>query len=98
LVFFHGRILHELVLYIERSGLLDAFGEDGEIYLNIIVAERKKDRSCILWRRTTVLDAMTMESFTNRWQYSFSLIDSEQGASLEVKNWIDDIRNDAIVI
>ncbi len=47
-------------LYIERSGLLDAFGGYGEIYLNIIVAECKKDRSCILWRRRTVLDAMTI--------------------------------------
>ncbi len=89
--------MHELVLYIKRSELLDAFGGYGEIYLNIIVAERKKDRSRILWRRTAVLDAMTIESFTNRWQCSSFLIDSEQSASLEVKNWIDDIRNDVIV-
>lgn len=89
--------MHELFLYIERSGLLDAFGGYGEIYLNIIVAERKKDRSCILWRRTAVLDTMTIESFTNRWQCSSSLINSEQGASPEVKDWIDDIKNDVIV-
>ncbi len=89
--------MHELVLYVERSELLDAFGGYGEIYLNIIVAEHKKDRNCILWWRTAVLDAMTIESFTNRWQCSLFLIDSEQDVFLEVKNWIDDVRNDIIV-